>query len=276
MLAIGDSNPVRHIRLAYVNYAVILACIAIFFFDPRLEFYALYPGAVTRTGWMADFTIAETALQLVTYAFLHSDFFHLATNMIVLWVFGNNVEDAMGHGRYAVFFVLCAMAGGLAEGLLTAMPSIPVIGASGAIAGVMGAYLLLHPRARILVLVAFRLPVIVPASAFVGLSIGVDVMMALVPDDGNGDLIAWWAHIGGFAAGVALIGVLKYPDVPLFQSADAYPEIAFARVNRFIIDLSPKPRPDSTASLSGRVIAGIKVFAFFVIIVIVAELLLGG
>jgi hypothetical protein len=155
------------------------------------------------------------------------------------------------------------------------MPSVPVVGASGAIAGVMGAYLLLHPRARILVLVAFRLPVIVPASAFVGLSVGIDVMMALFPND-DGALVAWWAHIGGFAAGVALIGLFKYRDVPLFQSADAYPEIAFARTNRFLIDLTPKPRPDGTASLSSRIIAGIKVVTFFVIIIILTELLLGG
>jgi membrane associated rhomboid family serine protease len=280
MLAIGDSNPVKHIRLAYVNYAYIFLCVAVFISNPRIEHYALYPGAVTAaltgTGaWMNDFTAAEVVMQLVTYGFLHSDVVHLATNMIVLWVFGNNIEDAMGHLRYVFFFILCAVGGGLAEAMLTEIPSVPVVGASGAIAGVMGAYLILHPRARILVLIAFRFPIIVPASLFVGLTVAVDVMMAFTPNDG-GELIAWWAHIGGFVAGLALIPLFKYRDVPLFQSADAYPEIAFPRVNRFLIDLSPKRRPDGAATLSGRVVAGLKAVIFLIAIIVIVELFVGG
>src|SRR5690606_11658791 len=153
--------------------------------------------------------------QMITYIFLHAGWLHLAGNMVVLWVFGDNIEDAMRHVLYPVFFVLCGMAGAGTEALFSSTPQVPVIGASGAIAGVMGAYLLLHPRARVLVLAAFRVPVLAPAGVFVGLTVVLDLISALSNTQGAVQ-VAFWAHLGGFAAGAALICVMRWRDVPLF------------------------------------------------------------
>lgn len=271
MLVLADGNPVRHVRRPFVNYALIAFCVVLFVVDPSYEQYGFVPALLhlaAEGGGGADFALPR----LVTYIFLHGDIFHLMGNMLVLWVFGDNVEDSMGHLRYLFFFILCGVAGGLMEGVFAMDPEITVIGASGAIAGVMGAYLLLHPRARVLVLIAFRFPMLVPASLFVGLSIATDIVMALF---GDGEAaIAWWAHIGGFAAGVALLPLLRYADVPLFQPAAAYPENAFAPFNRFMIDLGHKREAGSApASPVERIAFAIKTLGYFVVIVIVVELI---
>lgn len=195
--------------------------------------------------------------------------------MLALWVFGNNIEDSMGHRRYPLFFILCGMAGALAEGVFSPDPWVPVIGASGAVAGVMGAYLLLHPRARVLILVAFRVPVLVPASAFVALSIGLDVLSALSPDPDHPALIAWWAHIGGFAAGVLLILIMRQRDVALFQPAGHYPVRGFGPLGRFLPDLGPGPGAMAAPACRRRqILAAVKTMAFFLIVVVLVETLL--
>lgn len=271
MLPIGDQNPLVHIRSAYVNHALIVACVVVFVLqlgadDGLVLAFALYPGLADGSVALPAFA-ADTphVVRLVTYAFLHGGFLHLAGNMVTLWVFGDNVEDALGHRRYLLFFVLCAAAGGLAETALSTQPDIPVIGASGAVCGVMGAYLLMHPNARVLVLVGFRVPVAVPASVFVGLTILVNVVMAL-----SGDVaaqVAWIAHLGGFAAGMILLPLLRYNDVPLFNPAEAYPESArFPFLNRLHFDLTPRGR-----SRAGQVFVALKTAAFFVLVVVLVE-----
>ena len=276
MLVLADNNPVRHIRRPYVNWALIAACVVIFFLDPSYRDFGFTPASLhpvakplaPQPGW--DLVM----LQSVSYIFLHGDLMHLAGNMLALWVFGNNVEDSMGHRRYPLFFLICGMAGAFAEGLFSPTPQVPVIGASGAVAGVMGAYLLLHPRARVLVLVAFRIPLLVPASAFVGLSIALDVLSALFPDPDAEMLIAWWAHIGGFAAGALLILVMRHRDVPLFQPAAIYPENGFGRLGRFLPALGPRAGAESPkASRFRQIVFALKTAAFFLIIVVVVELL---
>ncbi|HYH40166.1 MAG TPA: rhomboid family intramembrane serine protease, partial [Azospirillum sp.] len=163
-------------------------------------------------------------------------------NMIALWVFGDNVEDALGHLRYLAFFLLCAAAGALTEGALTAEPMRPLVGASGAISGVMGAYLLLHPHAKILVLVLFRFPVLLPAGVVVAGDIAANITMALLPGVAPGDT-AWGAHLGGFAAGMLLLVPFKRADVPLFLPAGAYPPVPFPRLQTVIPDFFPPPDP---------------------------------
>lgn len=276
MLVLADNNPVRHIRRPYVNWALIVLCMAVFLIDPSYQDYGFTPASLhpvtTKApggpGW------DTVALQSVSYIFLHGDLLHLAGNMLALWVFGNNVEDSMGHRRYPLFFVLCGMAGAFTEGLFSPDPLLPVIGASGAVAGVMGAYLLLHPRARVLVLVAFRIPVLVPASVFVGLSIALDVISALIPDPEAEVLIAWWAHIGGFTAGALLILLMRHRDVALFQPAAIYPENGFGRLGRFLPDLGPRQGADTAqASRWRQIVFGVKATVFFLIIVVLVELL---
>ncbi|MGY6536588.1 MAG: rhomboid family intramembrane serine protease [Pararhodobacter sp.] len=280
MLVLADNNPIRHVTRPWVNYALIALCFLFFLIDPAWQEYGFTPADLQRVAF-GNSTVPGAgtgpvqgvpALQMVSYIFLHADILHLAGNMLALWVFGNNVEDSMGHLRYAVFFILCGIAGALAEGVLSAVPEVPVIGASGAIAGVMGAYLLLHPRARVLVLIAFRFPVLVPASVFVGFSIFVDIVSALAPDPDSTMLVAWWAHIGGFAAGALLILVMRYRDVPLFQPAAIYPEQGFGRLGRFLLDLGPRRGDDSAQACRWRQFwAAFKTVSFFLIIVIVVE-----
>ncbi|MCC5970389.1 MAG: rhomboid family intramembrane serine protease [Pararhodobacter sp.] len=273
MLVIADNNPVKHIRRAYVNYALILLCVVLFFLDPPYQHYGFTPANLHLVGGpKAQTSWDMIALQSVSYIFLHADILHLAGNMIALWVFGNNIEDSMGHARYPLFFVLCGVAGAVCEGVMSATPMVPVVGASGAIAGVMGAYLLLHPRARVLVLVAFRIPVLVPASVFVGLTIALDVFSALLPNPDSEMLIAWWAHIGGFAAGMVLILAMRHRDVALFQPAAIYPENGFGRFRWLMINLAPRPGSDTqTASRWRQGWFAFKTVAFFVTIVVIVE-----
>jgi membrane associated rhomboid family serine protease len=285
MLVVADNNPVRHIRRPYVNWAIIALCTAIFVLDPPYQVHGFTPealqdavygtGVLTKAGYTPPPTDwASLAWTSVSYIFLHASLLHLAGNMLALWVFGNNMEDSMGHWRYPLFFVLCGVGGAMAEGLFSPDPAVPIVGASGSIAGVMGAYLLLHPRARILVLAAFRIPVLVPASVVVGLTIALDVMAALVPADaGAGQLIAFRAHLGGFVAGCLLILVMRYRDVALFQPAAIYPDRAFGPLGRLMIDLGPRPDAGSApASTARRVLFGLKTLGFFLAIVVVAEL----
>lgn len=274
LLVLADNNPVRHIARPYVNYLLIGLCVAVFLLDPPFSVYGMTPAHLhLALADPAAMPPGQAGLPLVSYIFLHADLLHLAGNMLVLWVFGNNIEDSMGHGRYPVFFLACGVAGGLAEAAFSAHPAVPVIGASGAAAGVMGAYLLLHPRARVLVLVAFRLPILVPASLFVGLSVAVDLLMALVPDaQDEGVLVAWWAHLGGFGAGVILILLMRKPDVPLFQPAGAYPENAFGRLGRFLPDLGHDRTAGSRpAGVLERLWFAIKTVVYFVLIVVIVE-----
>lgn len=273
MLVLADGNPVRHVRRPYVNYAIIALCAIVFLIDPSYVDYGFVPAQLEYVSVAPQAIADEFVLQrLVTYIFLHGDLFHLLGNMLVLWVFGDNVEDSMGHGRYLLFFLLCGVAGALGEAAFAVDPNITVIGASGAIAGVMGAYLLLHPRARVMVLIAFRFPLLVPASLFVGLSIATDVGMALFA---RGEAaVAWWAHIGGFAAGVAMLPLIRYADVPLFQPAASYPENALAPFSRFMIDLGHDRAAGSVpASWSERVIFAVKTIGYFLIITVIVELI---
>ena len=271
MLVLADNNPIRHISRPWVNHAFIALCVLFFLFDPGWQTYAFTPARLYSPG-----DDGLSALQMVSYIFLHADILHLAGNMLALWVFGNNVEDSMGHLRYGLFFLLCGIAGALGEGLFSPVPDIPVIGASGAIAGVMGAYLLLHPRARVLVLIAFRVPVLVPASVFVGVSVAADLISALMPDPEAEMLVAWWAHLGGFAAGALLILVMRYRDVPLFQPAAIYPEQGFGWLSGSFLDLGPGPGADSARACRWRQTwAGAKAVAFFLVVVVIVEMLFG-
>jgi hypothetical protein len=127
----------------------------------------------------------------------------------------------------------------------------------------------------VLVLIAFRFPILVPASLFVGLNIATDIVMALWPGEEEA-MVAWWAHIGGFAAGLVLVTLFRYRDVELFQPAHAYPQKAFAPFNRILIDVSPKPAADGVAAgWPIRVVAALKTIAFFVTIVLIVEALVG-
>ena len=155
---------------------------------------------------------------LVTSMFLHGGILHIAGNMLYLWIFGNNVEDSMGRIRFIFFYLLCGIFAAYSHALANVSSTVPMIGASGAISGILGAYLMLYPRARVLTLVAFGLyvrTVEIPAMFVLGFWFVLQSLNAVI-SAGTGAGVAWYAHIGGFLAGIALIGLFKRSDVPFW------------------------------------------------------------
>ena len=228
-----DSNPLRHIRRPWVAWGMIAANVFVFFVLQGAVFsgesreasvfaFGLIPSAFTGTiERPLEFAAIPDWATLFTYAFLHGDIWHLAGNMIFLWVFADNVEDALGHLRYFVFYMLCAAVAGYAFVLSDPSSQAPVIGASGAVAGNIGAYLLLHPRAKIWILIFFRIPLRLRAYWVIGFWIVFQIASALAAT--NEDDVAWWAHIGGLAAGAILVLFMRQPGVPLFAPAPNEP-----------------------------------------------------
>ena len=225
-LFLRDGSPLRHIRRPYVTYGLILANVAIF------AVMSVLPGQFDGWAYVPNgASLLDDPVTLVTYQFMHGSMLHLLGNMLMLFIFGDNIEDSMGHLRYLLFYLLTGIFSALAFGLSEAVqagPPIAVIGASGSIGGLLAAYLLLHPRARVLVLVAFRFPVFAPAGIFIAIYVALDFLMAFSGDHG----IAWWAHIGGFLSGLLLVRPFKFRDVPLFAPATHYPEAPFPELER--------------------------------------------
>ena len=227
LLPLHDDNPLKNIRFPYVTVAFIAACVAVFVFQftlgPREEQVFIYGfGAIPavlfgKTALPVALTQAPAVLTLVTSMFLHGGFMHLLGNMLFLWVLGDNVEDALGHRRFVVFYLLTGVAAALAHAITEPASQVPMIGASGAISGVIGAYLMLHPKARIKTLIAYFI-VWLPAYVVLGFWIGYQFLSASVAAGGAGGGVAWWAHIGGFIAGVILIIPMRQKGVPLFDS----------------------------------------------------------
>ncbi|MGE0767978.1 MAG: rhomboid family intramembrane serine protease [Hyphomicrobiaceae bacterium] len=239
---ISDDNPLRTIAWPMVTVLLIVTNVVVYVLEltPTGQHvaatFAVIPRELFGVGIIGgaangahDRLAFPEGLTLITYMFLHGDPLHLGGNMLFLWVFGDNVEDAMGHGRFLVFYLLCGIAGGLVHAisaeygfaaLLMKSPlgaggagQIPLIGASAAVAGVIAAYLMLHPFVRVWV-IAFRfIPLRISAMLALGAWILTQFVMLLVPDVGP---VAWWAHIGGIAAGALLIVVMRRKDVPLF------------------------------------------------------------
>jgi membrane associated rhomboid family serine protease len=155
-------------------------------------------------------------LTLFTSMFLHGGFLHIAGNMLYLWIFGDNVEDTLGHGRFLLFYLLSGVAAALAQIVVHPDSSVPMVGASGAVSGVLGAYLLLFPYARVLVLLIFGFFVRIvrwPATVVLGFWIVVQFLNGLitvsVAAGGAAGGTAWFAHIGGFVAGIVLLFLMR-------------------------------------------------------------------
>ena len=169
--------------------------------------YGLVPARYTLPDAAAGVTLFQQGISLVTFMFLHGGFFHLLFNMWSLYIFGDNVEDRLGPLRYIIFYLTCGLISGLTHLVLNAHSTVPTIGASGAVAGVMGAYFLLHPRARILTLIPIIfIPWIVeiPAFFFLGIWFLLQILSAS-STSGTASNIAWWAHIGGFVCGMVML-----------------------------------------------------------------------
>eukprot|EP00873_Tetraselmis_striata_P024471 jgi/Tetstr1/444735/TSEL_032583.t1 len=225
-IPLHDTNPLRHVQRQYVTWGLILANVAVFVIvqggglsGPMAQAaslsYGLVPAVLFDIRDLApELAVLPEGASLVTYAFLHGDWMHLGGNMLFLWVFGDNVEDALGHFRYFVFYLLCAAAAGLGHAVIDPNSVAPLIGASGAVAGVIGAYLVLHPKVNVWVLAFGRVPLRLPAAWVLLAWIGFQLMMAF---GGGDEQVAWWAHVAGAAAGAALIVVMRRPGVVLFD-----------------------------------------------------------
>ncbi|HBF43201.1 MAG TPA: rhomboid family intramembrane serine protease [Desulfobacteraceae bacterium] len=183
--------------------------------------YALVPVRYSVPEIASYFSVGQQAFSFFSFMFIHGGFWHLLGNMWFLYIFGDNVEDRLGPVRYLAFYILCGLASGISHLFINWHSQIPTIGASGAIAGVMGAYLLLYPKSRILTLIPiFFIPffVHIPAFFFIGVWFVLQFISAAgTPDQGGG--IAWWAHIGGFIFGMIFLKLfLKIPQTGITQN----------------------------------------------------------
>lgn len=207
-------DTVRSRSFPAVNWALIIANLLIFIYESSLGRQAL-EALVTNYGVVPARLLGGGPgdyLTLLTGMFLHGGWFHVISNLWALFIFGDNVEDRMGSGRYLLFYLLCGVVAGLAQVLATPASPVPSIGASGAIAGVLGAYLVLYPGSRVITLVLlFFLPwfVEIPALFYLGFWFvsqffsGVASLGMAAATGG----VAYWAHIGGFVCGLLLVGL---------------------------------------------------------------------
>ena len=228
MIPLHDDNPTDVPPVFTI--LLIAACVLVFLWQISLG--KAQERAILALGVIPSILLGERRLSpelalvppeltILTSMFLHGGWMHLIGNMLYLWVFGNNVEDAMGHLRFLVFYGLCGAAAVFAQALPNPASTIPMIGASGAISGVLGAYLLLSPQAR--VLVGIPLGFIIhtarlPALWVLGFWFLLQIINTLLAGKGQGG-VAWGAHIGGFIAGMVLLPLLRRRGVRLFQPA---------------------------------------------------------
>jgi rhomboid family protein len=223
-LPLYDDNPTE--RPPVVTWFLIGLCIGAFLWESghdRREIllsFGMIPAVLFGSAHLAPaLRLLPPWATLATSMFLHASWFHLIGNMVFLWIFGNNVEDALGRGRYLLLYLSCGIVAALTQALSSPASHVPMIGASGAIAGVLGAYLLLFPWSNVHVflwIVIFFRIVTVPAWTLLGLWFAMQVASGLLRGPGNPG-VAFWAHAGGFAAGLVLLTLLRPPGVSLLQ-----------------------------------------------------------
>lgn len=228
---IHDKNPLKSIHFQYVtvglialNAAIYLLFVTTLFFSVQeyLVDFSLIPveflGGVRLPAsgvlWLEDPLPMPEQLTIVSYMFVHGSGLHLLGNMLFLWVFGDNVEDAMGHFRFFLFYLMCGIFAGLVHTVIMQTSDIPVIGASGSVAGIVAAYLMLHPKVKIWVLALWRIPLKISAMWVLGFWVLLQLFSAFTS---SGEGIAWWAHVGGLAAGALLVLFMRRPGVLLFD-----------------------------------------------------------
>ncbi len=213
MIPIRDTTPSKTVPV--VNNTIIGVNVVFFLVQLALGqsqnhfvyLYGLVPAKFTVPQVSAYFSVGQRILSLFTFMFLHGGFMHLIGNMWSLYIFGDNVEERLGPARYIAFYLLCGLASGMIHLLFNTHSNVPTIGASGAIAGVMGAYFILYPRSRILTLIPIIIIpwfVEIPAFFFLGIWFLLQILNA-AGSSGHAGGIAWWAHIGGFVFGVLFL-----------------------------------------------------------------------
>lgn len=224
-LPLFDNNPTS--RMPIISYLILAGCVLVFLwqlglsgYDERKAFiqFGIIPSVLLGSEKLpATLALVPDWLTLITSMFLHGGFLHLGSNMLYLWIFSDNVEDSMGPLRFCVFYILCGIGAGLCQAVIDPGSQVPIIGASGGIAGILGAYILLHPRATVrvfmLILVFVR---IISLPAWLVLGVWIAGQFAAAPSGlSGGGGVAYFAHIGGFITGMVLIPFFKRRDIPL-------------------------------------------------------------
>ena len=213
MLPLSDRNPSRTTPI--VNYLLIAANVFVFFWElslgPDIERDLFLVGFVPARFWLAPF-YPVNLIRILISMFLHGGWLHLGGNMLYLWIFGDNIEDRLGHFKYVIFYLLCGFIATLTHAVMSAGSRLPSIGASGAIAGVLGAYILLFPKAQVTTLIPIfvfitirEIPAIIVLGLWFVLQLFVGVASVGVPEAQNTGGVAYFAHIGGFVAGMILV-----------------------------------------------------------------------
>jgi len=217
VIPLRDANPSSRFPVATV--AIIAACTLVYVYEASLgrdissfvAAFGLTPGSVTYGIQSHEAGPLGTLQPFITSMFLHGGWLHLIGNMWFLWIFGDNVEDMLGSGRFLLFYFLVGLAAGAAHYFVQPSSAIPTVGASGAIAGVLAGYMVLFPHARVTTLVPlgiFLRVMDLPAVVVIGLWFLIQVGSGLLSLGWSGGGVAWWAHVGGFVAGAALVRLL--------------------------------------------------------------------
>ncbi|HEU4684275.1 MAG TPA: rhomboid family intramembrane serine protease [Nitrospira sp.] len=222
MIPLHDDNPTEITPI--VTVGIILVCALVFLYQASLpaepgELFVFQYGAIPAVVFgHAELPVVAVPpyATLLTSMFLHGGWMHLIGNMLYLWIFGNNIEDVMGHARFVLFYLLCGVLAALSHAVIDPSSTIPMVGASGAISGVLGAYILLFPRAHVLVLIPAFGTARVPAGIVLGMWFATQLLSGGMTVGTQGAGVAFFAHIGGFVAGMVLIGFFKRPEVPYF------------------------------------------------------------
>ena len=228
MIPLRDDNPTKIVPVMTVGLIVLNALV--FLYQISLgpggaEVFIYQFGAIPAVifgsqSLPSELVAIPASMSIFTSMFLHGGFMHLIGNMLYLWIFGNNIEDAMGHARFILFYLLTGIAASMAHFFTDLNSEIPTIGASGAISGILGAYILLYPRAQVLVLIflGFFIRVMyVPAGLALGFYFLLQILQGTLTFGQGGGGVAWFAHIGGFMAGLLLVGLFKQPTVRFFN-----------------------------------------------------------
>ena len=220
MIPIRDKNPSG--TFPYITVGIIVINVLIFLYELSLdsglgEFimkYAVLPLKIKHYSQDPDLTFTSISFPFVSSMFLHGGFIHLIGNMWYLWIFGDNIEDKLGHFKFFGFYILCGIIASSVHVLFNSQSDIPCIGASGAIAGVLGAYMVTFPRARVVTIVplfifiqVIELPAIVVLGFWFVIQFFNGATSITASTSGAG--VAWWAHIGGFAAGIIIFYIIR-------------------------------------------------------------------
>ncbi|MHC1605429.1 MAG: rhomboid family intramembrane serine protease [Candidatus Methanofastidiosia archaeon] len=211
MLPLYDENPTY--RRPYITYILIATNALMFIYMLMIE-YALGPYKLTRFYY--DWAVipyyvwkGERLYTLITSMFMHAGFLHFGGNMLYLYIFGNNVEDSMGHGKFFIFYIMCGIVASYAQIMTNPTSTIPNLGASGAIAGVLGAYLITFPKAKVMTLVFYfiiRIPAVIVLGFWFVLQLFGGIGSLAVQGGGG---VAYFAHIGGFVCGLILVFIFR-------------------------------------------------------------------